>query len=94
MVQISHPGQEHWNVLRSLIGYLKGKDTKGIIIRKPKVLKADMFRDLKYAIDKDTRNSVGGLVATLGGTLLTCLSKTNRHLTLSNPEAEYVAFSA
>ena len=70
-VQMSHPGTEHRKELRRLIGYLKGKYTKCIITRKPKALKADMFCDSKYATDKETINSVSGLVAILGGTLLT-----------------------
>ena len=55
-----------------MLGYLKGKETKGTIIRKPKVLKVVIFCDYNYATEKETRNSVSGLVATLGGTLLRC----------------------
>ena len=40
---ISHPGPEHWKKLGRLIGYLKVKNIKGIIIRRPKVLKFIMF---------------------------------------------------
>ena len=94
VVHMSHPGPEHWKVLGRLIGCLKGKETKGIIIRKPKVLKAVMFCDSDYATDKETRKSVSSLVATLGVTLLTCSSKTQRTVTLSSTEAEYVALSA
>ena len=65
-VHISHPGPEHWKALGRLIGYLKGRDTKGIIIRKPKVLKVVMFCDSNYSTDNYTRKSVSGLVATLG----------------------------
>ena len=93
-VHMIHPGPDHWKALRSLIGYLKGKETKVIIIRKPKVLKAVMFCGLNYATDKKTRNSVSGLVETLGGTLLTCLSKTKRTVMISSTEAEYVALSS
>ena len=75
------------------IGYLKGKEAKGIIIRKPEVLKAVMFCDLNYATDKETINSVSGLVATLGGILLMCSSKTHRTVILIGTEAEYVALS-
>ena len=42
-VQINHTGPEHCKLLGRLVGYLKGKDTKGIITRKPKVLKAVIF---------------------------------------------------
>ena len=72
-VQMSHLGMEHWKTLGRLIGYLKGNETKGIIIRNPQVMKEVIFCDSKYATDKDTRKSVSGLVATLGGKLLPCL---------------------
>ena len=80
-------------VIGTFIGYIKGKETKGIITRKPMVLKAVMFSNSNYATDKETRKSVSGLVDTLGGTLLTCSSKTQRTVTLISTEAEYVALS-
>ena len=67
-----------------MIGYLKGKETKGIIIINPKVLKAVMFFYSNYATNKETINSVSSLVATLRGTLLVCASKTQRIITLSS----------
>ena len=75
-VYIRHPGPEHWKALGRLIGYIKGNDTKGIAIRKPKVIKAVMLYESNYATDKEKRNSVSSLVDTLRGTLLKCLSKT------------------
>ena len=74
-VYISHTGTQHWKALGLLIGYLKGKETKGIITRNPKFMKAFMFCDSNYATDKETRKSVSGLVATIVGKLLTRLSK-------------------
>ena len=71
-VHMIHPGPEHWKKLGHLIGYLKGKYTKGIIVRNPKILKAVIFCNSNYAKDKETRKSVSGLVATLVGTLITC----------------------
>ena len=71
VVHMSHPVPEHWKVLGQLIGYLKGKDTKGIIVINPKGLKAVMLCDSNFATDKDTRKSVSGFVSTLVGTLLT-----------------------
>ena len=35
-VHMSHPGPDNWKALGRLIDYLKGKETKGIIIRNPK----------------------------------------------------------
>ena len=39
----SRPDPEHWKALERLIGYLKGKETKVIFIRNPKVIKSVMF---------------------------------------------------
>ena len=64
-LHMSHPDPEHWKALGRLLGYVKRKDTKGIIIRNTKVPKAVMFCDSNYATDKETRNSISGLVATL-----------------------------
>ena len=66
VVHMSHPGQEQWRVLGCLIGYLKVKETKGIIIINPKVMKAVMFCHSNYATGKDTRKSVIVLVAIPG----------------------------
>ena len=48
VVQIIYTGPEHFKALKHFIGYLKFKETKGIITRKPKVLKVVMLCDLKY----------------------------------------------
>ena len=53
-----------------------------------------MFCYTNYATYKDTINSFSGLVATIVGTILTCLSNTQRVITLSITEEEYVAISA
>ena len=92
-VHISNPGTEYWKELVRLIGYLKGKETKVIVIINPKVLKSGMFCDSNYATYKETRNSVSGLVATLTGTLLTCSSKTQRYVTLISTKAKCLELS-
>ena len=92
-VHMSRPGKENWKSLVRLIGYLKVKQTKGTIIRKPKVIKAVMFCDSNYTTDKETRKSVRGLVDTIGGTLLTCSPKNHRIVMLIITEADYVALS-
>ena len=79
---MSHPGTEYWKVLGCLIGYIRGKETKRIVITKTKVLKSVIFSDSNNAIEKETRNIVSGLVTTPGGTLITCLSNTQRTVTL------------
>ena len=93
-VQMNYPEPEHWKALGRLIGYIKGKEVKGIIIRSPKVLKAFMFCDFNHTTDKETKNGISGLVATLGGTLLTSLSKNQRTVALIRTETKYVELSA
>ena len=93
-VHMSHTGTEYWKALGRLIGYLKAKETKVIIVRNLMILKVFIFCYFNYAKDKQKRDSVSGLVATLGGTLLMCFSKTQRTVTLSTTKAEYVALSA
>ena len=77
-----------------LIGYIKGKETKGIFIRKPKVIKAIILCYSNYTTDKKTKKSVRGIVAIIRGTLLTCSSKTQITVTLIITEAECVALPA
>ena len=77
-----------------LIGYLKSKKTKGNIVRNPKVIKAVMFCDSNYAMNKETIKMVSGLAITFGDTLLTCSSDNKRTITLISTESGYVALSA
>ena len=48
----NHPGTEQWKTLVHLIGYLKSKETKRIVIRNSKVLRTVMFCDSNYATYK------------------------------------------
>ena len=42
-IHMIHPGTEKWKSLGSFIGYLKGKETKVVIVRNPKVLRRLYF---------------------------------------------------
>ena len=77
-----------------MIVYIKGKETEIIIIIKHKVLKDVMFCNSNYSTYKETIKGVSDLFDTLGRTLLTCLSKTPRTVTLISTEAEYMALSS
>ena len=90
-VHMIHHEPEHWEALGPLIGQLKDKETKVIIIRNYKVLKSVMFCDSNYAMNKETRKSVSGLVATLGVTLLTRSSKPQRTIKLISTEFKCIS---
>ena len=49
LLHISHYGPEYWKALGCLIGYIKGKEIKGIFNRNSKVIKDVMFCDSNYA---------------------------------------------
>ena len=89
-VHMHHPDLEHWKTLGRFIGYLKGNNTKAIIVRKSKFIKAVMFCDSNYATNKETINIVSSIVTLLGGTLLNCSSNTQRTITLVSTEVKYV----
>jgi hypothetical protein len=60
---------------------------------KPKDLKVYAYVDSNYATNKETRKSVTGFVLTIGGYLVSYISKSHPSVTLSSTEAEYVAAS-
>ena len=90
---MSHHGKEYWKALGHLIGFIKVKKTRVIVIRNPKVLKSFIFCYSNYATYKETRKSLIGLVATFGETLLMCLSKTQITVTQNSMDSEYVVLS-
>ena len=82
-VHLSHTGLEHWKALGNLVGYLKGKKTKGIVFINYNVLKSVMFYDSTGSTDRETKKSASGIFPTLGGKVLTWLSKIQRTVALS-----------
>ena len=90
----SNPNDDHWKEVGRFVGYLKhlGKDIK-LTYRKPKEMRVMSVVDSNYATDKDTRRSVSGGIHTLGGSIVSWVSKTQTSTTLSSTEAEYVSLS-
>jgi len=46
---MSNPGEEHWVALGRLIGYMKGMEIKGMILRKPVDLRTVSLMDSDFA---------------------------------------------
>ena len=91
-MHMDRPGDQHWRALHRLIGYIGGTYAK-LYLRKPNDLKVFGFVDSNFATNKDTRRSVTGYILTVGGSLISWMSKTQPSVTLSSCEAEYVALS-
>ena len=53
----------------------------------------ETYVDADYAHKAEDRRSVSGVAVCCGGTLLSCFSRTQKCVTLSTTEAEYVAMT-
>ena len=90
---LTAPNEEHWNALSHLIGYLKTKSLQGIKMRTPDDLRVVAYVDSDYAGDRNDRKSISGYLVTVGGCLVSWMSKKQTGVTLSSTEAEFVAMS-
>ena len=88
---MSNPGSMQWKAMERIVGYLKGKRLHGLIFRKPEALTAVQYCDANYATDPDLRRSVSGMISTIGGMIVNWSSRTQKIVTLSSTESEYVA---
>ena len=89
---MDEPTSKDWGGLEKLIGYLKW-NYKPLKLITPTKCKAHVFVDSDYAADREDRKSITGIVTTLGGSIISWMSKKQGGVTLSSTEAEYVAMS-
>ena len=87
------PGEEHWKSIGRMVGNLKHEATHGLRFNKPKDLAIVSMVDSDFATNKDTRKSTTGYLVTVGGCLVSWMSKAQPSVTLSSTEVEYVAAS-
>ena len=71
--------------------YLNGTKSLGIPYVRGSGLSIDLYADADYADKDDSRHSVSGVAVTLGGTVVSHVSKTQRVVSISTSEAEYIA---
>lgn len=67
---LSNPGEEHWEALGRLVGYLKQMKLPGMIYKKPDELRVISCEDTDFDNCTETGRSVGSDVQTIGGTLV------------------------
>jgi hypothetical protein len=72
---LSNPGEHHWKALERCVGYLTDQGFKALCLRKPRVLKSITDCDSDYAKDENDRQSVSGLINTIGGIITNWTSK-------------------
>jgi hypothetical protein len=72
---ISSPGEEHWNELERIVGYLRQKKNLNLKNRKPRELISISLMDSNYAKDPISRKSLSGIINTVGENLSNWTSK-------------------
>ena len=92
---MSNPGEDHWKAVGHLVGYLKST-LKGpaMILRRPKELRIVSYVDASYGNSGEGRRSVSGELHTLGGMITAFSSRTQKTVSLSSAESEYIAASS
>ena len=88
-----NPAARHWKAIRTIIAYLKATKGLGVVFQRKGDLKLSLFTDADYADVCNDRRSVSGVAVMLGNTAVGASSTTQRWVTLSRSEAEYMAMT-
>lgn len=87
----SNPTERHWQAVLQIIKYLLGTKDLSLTFEREPDFDLSVYTDSNYAEKPDDRRSVSGVAVTLGKSTIAWLSSTQRIVTLSTTEAEYVA---
>lgn len=90
---LSSPGKLHWDAIGRIVGFLAGNRKRVLKMRIPTRLQIVGYGDSNWAASRETQKSTTGFLITIGGCLVSWLSKAQPSVTLSSTEAEYVALS-
>ena len=85
------PTERLWQAITEILSYLNGTKSLGIIYVRGLGLSLNVYADTDYAKMEIDRRSVSGIAVTLAGTVVSHASKTQRVVSLSTTEAEYIA---
>ena len=86
-----NPIDRHWKAVLKTMAHLHGTRGTGLTFRTRSEFDLTAYSDADYADKSDDGRSVAGTVITLGGAAVSWPSSTQRCVTLSTAEAEYVA---
>ena len=85
------PTERLWQAIIKILSYLNGTRSLGTTYERGSGLSLNVYADADYASKENDRRSVSGIAVTLEGTVVSHTSKTQRVVSLSTSEAEYVA---
>ena len=84
------PGVSHWRAVRKILAYVAGTRDFGLTFRKGTGGNLTAFADASYAPKSDERKSVSGGSIQYAGSSIMWFSRTQKAVTLSSTEAEYI----
>ncbi|CAB1120479.1 unnamed protein product [Ectocarpus sp. CCAP 1310/34] len=89
------PKMVHWKAALGILGYVRRTSWMGITFERGVVtgMSMQVFVDADYASKATDRRSVSGGLVMCGGGCVTWFSRTQKCVTLSTTEAEYVAIA-
>ena len=88
-----NPGETHWEAMKRTVGYLRGKKSHEVTIRRPKEMRVISLGDASYSDCLDTRRSSTGDIHTTGGALVSWRAQKTPFVCLSSAESEYVVLT-
>ena len=89
--QSNSPAKRHWKAVLQIIRYLLRTKDLSLTFEWGSGLETSVFADANYDEKADDRRSVSGVAVTVGKSSVSWFSSTQRIVTLSTTEAEYVA---
>ena len=85
------PAERHWKAVLQIIGYLLGTKDLSLTFEWGSGLEISVFADENYAKKADDRRFVSGVAVTVGKSSVSWFSSSQKIVTISTTEAEYVA---
>jgi hypothetical protein len=90
---LDKPKQQHWNLVKRTLRYLKGTPKCGILYSPDLVCNLQCFCDSDFAGDPLSRKSTSGMVFMNGGGAICWKSQRQKCIALSTTEAEFISAS-
>ena len=87
------PGVSHWKAVRNILSYIAGTVDLGLVYKRGSSNFLTVYADSSYAPKATDRRSVSGGLVMFCGAAIAWLSRTQRIVSLSSTEAEYIAVS-
>ena len=86
---MNNPSKEHWKAVQWILRYLRGATSHSLCFGGLEII-LQRYIDADMAGEKDRKRSTTGYVFTIGGTMVSWISKLQKVVSLLTMEVEYV----